>query len=349
MRVLYIVPLFLAVLLSNCSEQPSQEINSAADSSIDSSAANSGDQDARPALDQLSQLEAIARASRVSNVSYDLDIDLVTAADSYQGQVILQFDLNELSSSLEVDFTGGDISQVEVNGEAIEVDYNGFFVRLPATALEQSNVVRISYSHPYDQDGTGLHRFVDPEDGNTYLYTYLWPYYSNRLFPNFDQPNLKATYELKVRAANNWQVISSTMESSVESLGDAKVWHFPQSEKFSSYIFSLHAGPYKIWEDMAGNVPIRLMARQSLAEYVAVDEWMDYTKSGIEHYNNYFEIPYPFKKYDQVIVPDFLIGAMENVAAVTFSESYVDRGSSNRFSSQRRAGTILHEMAHMWF
>jgi aminopeptidase N len=283
-------------------------------------------------------------------VSYNLDIDLVSAVDSYQGQVTLLFDLDDTDSSLNVDFTGGSISNVEANGEAIEVDYNGFFVQLPETALEQgSNIVTIKYSHPYDQDGTGLHRFIDPEDGNTYLYTYLWPYYSNRLFPNFDQPNLKATYELKVRAANDWQVISSTMESSVESLGDAKIWHFPQSEKFSSYIFSLHAGPYKIWEDMAGNVPVRLMARQSLAEYVAVDEWMDYTKSGIEHYNNYFEIPYPFKKYDQVIVPDFLIGAMENVAAVTFSESYVDRGSSNRFSSQRRAGTILHEMAHMWF
>jgi aminopeptidase N len=345
MRALYLVPILLSYLLSNCSEQPPQKmvIGGALEASTDA-------QESRPALDQLSQLEAAARKSRVSNVSYNLDIDLVSAVDSYQGQVTLLFDLDDTDSSLNVDFTGGSISNVEANGEAIEVDYNGFFVQLPETALEQgSNIVTIKYSHPYDQDGTGLHRFIDPEDGNTYLYTYLWPYYSNRLFPNFDQPNLKATYELKVRAANDWQVISSTMESSVESLGDAKIWHFPQSEKFSSYIFSLHAGPYKIWKDMAGNVPVRLMARQSLAEYVAVDEWMDYTKSGIEHYNNYFEIPYPFKKYDQVIVPDFLIGAMENVAAVTFSESYVDRGSSNRFSSQRRAGTILHEMAHMWF
>lgn len=350
MRALYLVPLLLAVLVSNCSDQPTQEVSSPANGASNDVAANRELQDARPALDQLSQLEAMARKSRVSNVSYDLDIDLVSVADSYQGQVILQFDLNDTSAALDIDFTGGEITNVSANGEAIEVDYNGFFLQLPETALEQGrNAVTINYSHPYDQDGTGLHRFVDPEDGNTYLYTYLWPYYSNRLFPNFDQPNLKATYELKVRAANDWQVISSTTESSVEELGDAKLWHFPQSEKFSSYIFSLHAGPYKIWEDMAGDVPIRLMARQSLAQYVAVEEWMEYTRSGIEHYNNYFEIPYPFKKYDQVIVPDFLIGAMENVAAVTFSESYVDRGSSNRFSSQRRAGTILHEMAHMWF
>ncbi|HAG71088.1 MAG TPA: aminopeptidase N, partial [Gammaproteobacteria bacterium] len=293
MRALYLVPILLFAVLSNCSEQPSQKMDILGGLNTSAEELQS-----RPALDQLSQLEAAARASRVSNVSYDLNIDLVSAFDSYQGLVTLQFDLDDTNSSLNVDFTGGSISTVEANGEAIEVDYNGFFVRLPEAALEQgSNVVTIEYSHPYDQDGTGLHRFVDPEDGNTYLYTYLWPYYSNRLFPNFDQPNVKASYELKVLAANDWQVISSTTESSVETVEDSKLWHFPKSERFSSYIFSLHAGPYKIWEDTAGNVPIRLMARQSLAQYVAVEEWMQYTKSGIEHYNNYFEIPYPFKKY----------------------------------------------------
>lgn len=304
----------------------------------------------RPALDQLSQLEAIARKARVSNISYVMDIDLISEADAYRGSVTSSFDLSDNDSPLDIDFTGGLVNSVVVNGQMLEPDYNGFFVTLPESALLVGhNEVAIEYAHPFDQDGTGLHRFVDPEDDRTYLYTYLWPYYSNRLFPNFDQPNLKATYELTVRAAADWQVVSSTMEDSVTDDGTAKVWHFPQSEKFSSYIFSLHAGPYTIWEDMAGEVPIRLMARQSLAEHVAVEEWMDYTKSGLDHYRDYFDIPYPFAKYDQVIVPDFLIGAMENVAAVTFSESYVDRGASNRFNSQRRAGTILHEMAHMWF
>jgi len=332
--------LFSTLLLAACSEESTAPL----------ARTNSDEFPLRPALDQLSQAEAIARKARVSDISYVLDIDLVSLADSYQGSVIAQFSLNDNDRPLEIDFTGGNVSAVEVNGEAQQADYNGYFVTLPATALVAGrNEVRIEYSHPYDQDGTGLHRFVDPEDNRTYLYTYLWPYYSNRLFPNFDQPNLKATYELTVHAAPDWQVVSSTTEDSIIENGNTKVWHFPQSEKFSSYIFSLHAGPYQIWEDRAGDVPIRLMARQSLAEYVAVDEWMTYTKSGLSHYRDYFDIPYPFVKYDQVIVPDFLIGAMENVAAVTFSESYVDRGASNRFNSQRRAGTILHEMAHMWF
>ena len=339
-RTTTLLAIFPTLLLSACSEQVATPI---IDASID-------DYPVRPALDRLSEAEAIARKARVSNISYVLDIDLVSLVDSYQGRVTTNFTLTENDRPLNIDFTGGGVNGLVVNGEILEPDYNGYFVTLSPTALVAGrNEVLIEYAHPFDQDGTGLHRFVDPEDDRTYLYSYLWPYYSNRLFPNFDQPNLKATYELTVRAAADWEVVSSTTEDVIVEDADTRVWHFPQSEKFSSYIFSLHAGPYQIWEDMAGDVPIRLMARQSLSEYVAVDEWMAYTKSGLSHYRDYFDIPYPFAKYDQIIVPDFLIGAMENVAAVTFSESYVDRGASNRFNNQRRAGTILHEMAHMWF
>ena len=339
-RTTTLLAIISTLLLVACGEQTVTSVNST----------STADYPIRPALDQLSQTEAIARKARISDISYVLDIDLVSLVDSYQGRVTANFTLTDSDRPLEIDFTGGSVSGVVVNGETLDPDYNGYFLTLPTSALLAGrNAVVIEYVHPFDQDGTGLHRFVDPEDDRTYLYTYLWPYYSNRLFPNFDQPNLKATYELTVRAAADWQVVSSTTEDAIETDGDTKVWHFPQSEKFSSYIFSVHAGPYQVWEDMAGDVPIRLMVRQSLREYVAVEEWMSYTKSGLAHYRDYFDIPYPFEKYDQVIVPDFLIGAMENVAAVTFSESYVDRGASNRFNSQRRAGTILHEMAHMWF
>lgn len=336
-----LVALSLLIALARCSDQPppSTPIEQTAPTSI-----------SRPTLDQLSELEAIARKERVSNIAYTLEIDLASETESYAGTVIANFDLATNTAPLDIDFTGGTINQVTVNGESVTPNYNGFYVLLPSSELVVgANEVVIEYSHPFDQDGTGLHKFVDPEDDNVYLYTYLWPYYSNRLFPNFDQPNLKATYELTVHADPSWQVVSAMTEDSVTTENNVATWHFPQSEKFSSYIFSLHAGPYKVWEDTAGEVPIRLMARQSLAQYVQVEEWMTYTKSGLAHYDEYFDIPYPFVKYDQIIVPDFLIGAMENVAAVTFSESYVDRGASNRFNSQRRASTILHEMAHMWF
>ncbi len=336
----FLLALSLLIGLNSCSEQTPPA----------STQQQSSQSFARPALDQLSQQEAAARKARVSNITYNLEIDLVSETESYSGTVIAQFDLATNDGPLDIDFTGGSVSEVTVNGETVVTDYNGFYLLLPNSALQLgANSVAIEYSHPFDQDGTGLHKFTDPEDGNVYLYTYLWPYYSNRLFPNFDQPNLKATYELTVHAEPSWQVVSAMTEESVTVNGDIATWHFPESEKFSSYIFSLHAGPYQVWQDMAGDVPIRLMARQSLAEHVDVEEWMTYTKSGLAHYGEYFDIPYPFVKYDQVIVPDFLIGAMENVAAVTFSESYVDRGAGNRFNSQRRASTILHEMAHMWF
>jgi aminopeptidase N len=304
----------------------------------------------RKVSDELTQKRAESRKKRVSNIAYTLDIDLISNPDAYQGQVLIAFDLNSKDQDLTIDFTGGTVSSIEVNGSQVDVDYNGYFVTLSSDSqFVGHNLVSIKYKHPYDQDGTGLHRFVDPVDNNTYLYTYLWPYYSNRLFPNFDQPNLKATYEMTVRAQSDWQVVSSVLEDKIIEDSGSKLWHFPRSKKFSSYIFSLHAGPYQVWEDIADNVPIRLMVRQTLAKYVDVKEWFEFTKMGLEHYKTYFGIAYPFSKYDQVIVPDFNIGAMENVGAVTFAESYVQRGSSSRFQRQRRAGVILHEMAHMWF
>ena len=183
----------------------------------------------------------------------------------------------------------------------------------------------------------------------TYLYSYLWPYYANRLFPAFDQPNLKATFDLQVMAPENWTVVSTAAGTISETAGSVSTWDFATTPKMSTYIFSLHAGPYRVWEDMAGDVPIRLFARQSLAGYVAVDEWVEITRGGLDFFARYFEIPYPFGKYDQLIVPDFAIGAMENIAAVTFSEGFVQRKPSDRFERERRAGVILHEMAHMWF
>ena len=128
-----------------------------------------------------------------------------------------------------------------------------------------------------------------------------------------------------------------------------RLWTFGKTPKIPTYIFSLHAGPYKIWSDNSGDVPLRLMARQSLAEYVAVDEWFETTQKGMTFYNDYFDLPYPFEKYDQLIVPEFNIGGMENAAAVSFTERYVQRKASNREQRESRTSTILHELAHMWF
>ena len=300
--------------------------------------------------DALTHTQAMLRKSRLGGVHYNLFFDIASDQQFFSGRSILLFDLSDINTPLTIDLSGAEVDRVVVNGAEINTRYNGFFITIPVAALQiGSNEIEVEYRHRYGKDGTGLHRFTDPEDGLSYLYTYLWPYYANRLFPAFDQPNLKATFDLQVKAPAAWTVVSTAPGSVSESIDSVSTWTFATTPKMSTYVFSLHAGPYQVWEDTAGDVPMRLFARQSLAEYVAIEEWFDITRGGLDFYARYFEIPYPFGKYDQLIVPDFNIGAMENIAAVTFSEAFVQRKTSDRFEREDRAGVILHEMAHMWF
>lgn len=301
-------------------------------------------------MDALDRVTADSRKARISNLDYEVLVDLVSSEAEFSGDVTLRFDLADADTDLTIDFTGGSVIELSVNDAQVVADYNGYFITIPGKQLQSGpNSVRITYSHPYTGDGTGLHRFVDPEDGQTYLYTYLWPYYANRLLPSFDQPSLKATFAMKVRAPEDWTVVSMSPGSSEPADEGSNLWSFAATPRISSYAFSLHAGPYAVWEDNSGDVPLRLFARQSLAEYVAVDEWFELTQQGIQFFGRYFDIAYPFEKYDQLIVPEFNIGGMENAAAVTFTENYVQRQESDRAQRESRAGTILHELAHMWF
>ncbi len=306
----------------------------------------------RAAEDALTHAHAEARESRVANVRYRLSFDFVDAArtDTFPGTAILDFEVRAPGSPLTLDFSGGSLIETWVNGASAKLPYNGYFIEIPEAMLRTGrNEIRVRFAQSYGRDGTGLHRFVDPEDGKTYLYTYLWPYYANRVFPCFDQPNLKATFDLSVRVPRTWTAVSMQPGHVAMADGAARTWNFGTTPKISTYVFSIHAGPYQVWEERAGDVPIRLFSRQSLAPYVAVQEWFDVTRRGLTYFGEYFDLPYPFAKYDQLIVPDFAIGAMENVGAVTFSERFVQRKPSDRFERESRAGVILHEMAHMWF
>ncbi len=305
---------------------------------------------AREVANALDQNTAAARKDRISDVGYELFVDVYDSAEWFSGEVRIGFKLTDPSTDLTIDFGGGTVHQLRVNDQPVRIDYNGFFLTLPSATLRSGeNVISVEFEHGYDEDGTGLHRFVDPADDLTYLYTYLWPYYANRLFPLFDQPNLKAEISLTVRAPESWVVVSTGTATAETTNDGSALWHFTTTPRISSYAFSLHAGPYKVWEGDADGIPIRLMARRSLAEFVAVDEWLETTRRGLAFYGDYFDIPYPFGKYDQLIVPDFNIGAMENIAAVTFAERYVQRQQSDRAQRERRTSVILHEMAHMWF
>ena len=316
----------------------------------DNRLSNDPDRPSRQAASVLSMEHAAARAARVGNVAYVLEFELDGKGDEYSGRVTISFDLGDPQSDLNVDFAGGTVLSVRVNGSPVDAPYNGYFVTLPPSFLRTgANTVEIAFSHPYSNDGNGLYRFRDPVDGRDYLYTNFEPYNANRLFPSFDQPDLKATFATRVTVPADWEVISVVAESNVESHGSTKIWTFPPSARISTYIYALHAGHYRRWESTAGVIPLRLFARASVADFVYPEHWFVPTRQGFEFFQSYFEIDYPFGKYDQVIVPHFNAGAMENLGAVTFSERFLRRGTVTRQARRSLASVILHEMAHMWF
>ena len=306
---------------------------------------------ARPAGKDLSRGEAQRRAALLKDADYELSLTLDADKKDFTGRETMRFVLAAPADDLTVDFEGGKLESLSVNGERVGApnDAGAFFV-LPKDLLRAGvNVVELAYSHPYSVDGAGLYRFKDTEDGRVYLYTNFEPYDAHRLFPCFDQPDLKAEYSLTVDAPAEWSVVSTAGEEKTELSGARRKWTFGRTPRLSTYLFSVHAGPYHVWTSTAGTIPLRLFARESLAKYVRADEWLELTRQGLDFYGGYFDFPYPFKKYDQLIVPDFNEGAMENVGAVTFGERYVSRSTPTLEDREEAADTILHEMAHMWF
>jgi len=298
----------------------------------------------------LSQLDAAARSARVSNVDYVLDFTL-TGKENFSATTTLAFDLKDNGAALTVDLDKATIKSLKVNGKDVTPQYNGWFITLAAQDLKQGrNTVVVAYERAHSTNGEGLHRMVDPVDGRVYTYSHFEPAAAHQMFAVFDQPDLKGTYQVNVSAPADWQVISTTRETRVAASGDSKRWTFPKTKKLSPYNFSMHAGPYKMWEDRSGKYPMRLFARQSVAQQVKPAEWFKYTKSGLAFFDEYFGVPYQFGKYDQILVPDFLYGAMENAGAITFAErGFMYKADMTDEQRARLAGVIMHEMAHQWF
>ena len=293
---------------------------------------------------------AMQRSEQISDVSYDLSFDLTQGSKSYSGTNKVTFQVQNKDHDLRIDFYKGTIKKMMVNQKVMIPNNNGAYIRIPAKALKLGkNTISMEFTHDYSKSGRGFHRFLDQQDKRSYVYTNLEPYDANQVFPCFDQPDLKATYKMLVTAPKKWKVITSVRESSIKSTKTAKVWSFPTSAKFSTYIWSLHAGDYHVWSDTKFRIPLRLFARRSLAKYVKPNDWFKHTREGFNYFDKYFATPYPYIKYDQIIVPEFFSGAMENVASVTFNERFVRKGPKSRASKRALAGVILHEMAHMWF
>ncbi|MGJ4746876.1 aminopeptidase N [Leptospira sp. SA-E8] len=300
----------------------------------------------------LTQQEAMLRSGQISEVDYTLKLKLEKGSQEYEGETTVRFVYSGgKKGKLKVDFVSKKIEILWLNGKE-ETNYekkeSALFLSGELLA-EGKNELKIKYKNVFDHSGSGFHKFTDPSDKAEYMHTDFEPFEAHRLFPSFDQPDLKATYELEITGPSEWTYIHNTVPKSEETQGNYKNIKFHKTKKFSTYLFSLIVGPYTVWEDKAGEIPLRIFCRKSLSKYMDAENLFAITKEAFGFLQEYFGVPYPYGKYDQIFVPEFNMGAMENVGAVTFSESYIFRGPRIYSEYLNRANTVYHEMVHMWF
>jgi aminopeptidase N len=308
----------------------------------------------------LTREEASERASVVSTQTYDVQLDLTLDSAASDGPTrfgsvtTIRFDATPGASTF-VDLVDGDVSAITLNGDPVDVSAYADS-RIALTGLAASNELVVSATLPYSHSGEGLHRFVDPVDGRVYLYTQFEVPDARRVFATFEQPDLKATFVFHVTAPSHWAVVSNSPTPepvAVPGVEDASTWHFAETKTMSTYITALVAGEYvSVTDSYQGaydEIPLGIFCRQSVREHLDADDIFLVTKQGFAFFEGVFEMGYPFGKYDQLFVPEYNMGAMENAGAVTFRDEMIFRSRQTVAAYESRANTILHEMAHMWF
>ena len=296
----------------------------------------------------LTRDEAAVRSALITVASYHVDLDLTGGDEVFGSVCVIRFGCAAPGSTSFINLTAPAVREITLNGEPVGLDaFDGD--RITLAGLAASNVLRVAADCAYSRSGEGLHRFTDPADGRVYLYSDLETFDAHRVYACFDQPDMKATYELAVTAPADWIVVSNMAPESSLQDGEVLRWHFPPTPVVPTYITAVAAGPYHVVRDEHEGIPLGVFCRQSLAEYLDADEILEVTRQGFDFYHHSFGIKYPFQKYDQLFVPEFKEGAMENAGAVTILESYIFRSRVTDFAREARGETILHEMAHMWF
>ena len=301
--------------------------------------------------DNLTRAEAEARAARLSVLSYDVALDLAGDGDTFASTTTVRFRCTEPGTDTFVDLDAAAVRVITLNGQPVPLDaFDAEHSRIHLRGLAADNTLTVVADCSYQHTGVGLHRFDDPTDGNRYLHTQFEPYDAHRVFACFDQPDLKATFDLAVEVPEAWTVVSNAnvAERSATKGGQSQ-WRFETTHRISTYLAALVAGPYHAVHEEHRGIGTSIYCRESLAQYLDADEILTVTRQGLDFFEAEFGYPYPFPKYDQLFVPEFNFGAMENPGCVTFNEGYVFRSRVTDAAYERRAGTILHEMAHMWF
>ncbi|MEV6399037.1 aminopeptidase N [Streptomyces sp. NPDC051907] len=313
--------------------------------------------------ENLSRDEARRRAELLSVDGYEVALDLRSAVGeaqersgprTFRSVTTIRFRSAEPGASTFADLLAPAVTSVTLNGEKLDPAAVFDGARIALNSLAEQNVLVVDAQCAYSRTGEGLHRFVDPEDGEVYLYTQYEPADARRVFANFEQPDLKAPFSFQVTAPEGWTAWSN----GEGALGEDGVWRFEPTKPISTYITAVVAGPYHYVTDRYTRtlddgteleIPLGAMCRKGLARHFDADDIFLVTKQGLDFFHDNFDYPYPFGKYDQAFVPEYNIGAMENPGCVTFREEFVFRGKVTQASYERRANVILHEMAHMWF
>ena len=318
----------------------------------------------------LTRVEAEERKAIVeAPIHYYVDLDLTVGGKTFGSVTRISFGAKAGSSTF-LDLIADEVESVELNGVALDPAKVFVDDRIELDGLQENNEVVVKALCRYSNTGEGLHRSVDPSDGNIYLYSQFEVPDARRVYTVFDQPDLKAIFDFTVVAPQSWIVTSNMPVCSVETLdrttqdgtmGDhanegTKRWSFESTPVMSSYLTAICAGPYAEWHTEYSNedgrtVPMAMYCRQALAKAFEkdVDYLFDITKKGFAFYAKTWGVPYPYAKYDQIYVPEYNAGAMENIGMVTIRDQYVFESKVTDAYAERRVVTVLHELAHMWF
>ena len=309
------------------------------------------------ALPNLTRDQAVERAALITVDSYQINLNITDGNGgpgerTFRSITTVVFDALAGADTV-IDIAAETVRSATLNGRDLDVSSYDESTGIPLPGLADRNVVVVEADCRYSNTGEGLHRFVDPVDDEVYLYSQFETADAKRMFACFDQPDLKATFDLRVAAPKHWKVISNGATESVAESEKNSVHTFATTPRMSTYLVALIAGPYARWKDTYrdehGEIALGIYCRASLADHMDAERLFTQTKQGFGFYHRNFGLPYAFGKYDQLFVPEFNAGAMENAGAVTYLEDYVFRSKVTRASYERRAETVLHEMAHMWF
>ncbi|MFJ8695226.1 aminopeptidase N [Streptomyces roseolilacinus] len=294
----------------------------------------------------LTREEAQTRARIVDVHRYAIDLDLTTGDDTFDSTTVIEFTVRAAGDTF-VEVKPATLRGATLDGQPIDpatLDDN----RLPLTGLtEGRHELRVDAAMRYSRTGEGMHRFTDPADGETYTYTQLFLDDVQRVAAAFDQPDLKAVFDVTVTAPDHWTVLANGTTTRQE---DGR-WKAATTPRISTYLVAVAAGPWHSVRTEHAGLPFGIHCRRSLAPHLDADaaEILDVTRRCFDRYHEKFDEPYPFDSYDQAFVPEFNAGAMENPGLVTFRDEFVFRSAVTVAERQTRAMVIAHEMAHMWF